>query len=84
MNAGAELLAELYESLKQLHKSSIEQGFKTQALELTLRSFPDTKPMYEAALEQVKTPKVLQEAELLLKGYDAAIAIIRSGQSPSA
>ena len=81
---GNEFLAQLYEGLRRQHEFVYEQGFKVQALELTLRSFPDTRAKYESALAQVKSKEVLDSMRSSLAGHDAAIALLRSGRIGSA
>lgn len=79
-----EQLAKLFEFLKQLHSFAYDLGFKVQALELTLRTFPDTRPVYEDALKQVRSPEALRGIELAMKAYDAQVALARGGSLPSA
>jgi hypothetical protein len=82
--AGQNLLADLFEANRKQDAALFEQGLKIQAMELTLRSFPDTKPTYEEALKRARTPEVVREFERSQSLAFAAIAAIRKGQLPSA
>jgi hypothetical protein len=82
--AGNNLLASLYESLRDLHQTVFDLGFKVQAAEFVLRSFPDTRPVYEDGLKQAKTPEAVQGVELSRKAYNALIAQVRGGPLHSA
>ena len=83
-DAGQELLIHLLEANMRQDKALFDQGIKVQAIELTLRSFPDAKPMYEEALERAKNPEVLAEFQRSQNLALAAIAAIRAGEFPSA
>ena len=83
-DAGRDVLVAIYESLKNLHQTLYEQGFKIQALEFTLKSFPDTRPVYESALDQAKSAEAVQAMNTSTKAYDALIALVRGGPHHSA
>jgi hypothetical protein len=83
-DAGAVLLANLYRAIRDLHHSVFEMGFKVQALEYTLRSFPDTRPVYDEGLKLARTPEAVAAMDLSRKGYDSQIAQALAGTSHSA
>lgn len=82
--AGRELLVGLMEADRQIQSALFEQGLKIQAMELTLRSFPDAKPMYEKSHAALRTPEVVQAHERSQNLSRAAIDSVRKGQFPSA
>jgi hypothetical protein len=82
--AGCNLMADLFEAIRQQEHSLFEQGLKIQAMEFTLRSFPDAKPKYEQSLEALRTPEVVQKHELAQALDRERVAAIRSGRYPSA
>jgi hypothetical protein len=79
---GREFLAGLYESLRDVHMALYNQGFKVRALEYALRSFGNTRDLYDKHLADVTTPEVLQEVERSRLLYEATISAIRQGQFP--
>lgn len=83
LDPGTELLAGLLESNMRHEQALFDQGLKIQAIELTLRSFPDTKPMYEQSLAALRTPQVVQKHEQMQQLALAAIAAVRAGRLPS-
>jgi hypothetical protein len=82
--AGYDLMAELFEALRLHEHSLFEQGLKVQALEFTLRSFPDGKPVYEKSLAEFRTPEVVRKHELAQRLSRERVAAIRAGRFPSA
>jgi|HubBroStandDraft_1064217.scaffolds.fasta_scaffold53452_1 hypothetical protein len=80
--AGRELLALLYESLRDTHDTLFELGFKVKALEGTVRSFGNTRNLYESTLAEVRTPEALRAKELQRSVYESQIQAIRAGRFP--
>jgi hypothetical protein len=83
VTAGRDLLAGLFEANMRYDKALFEQGLKIQAMELTLRSFSDAKPLYDQNLKALRTPELVREHEHSQRLSLAAIAAIRGGQFPS-
>jgi hypothetical protein len=83
LDPGTELLAGLLESNMRHEQALFDHGLKIQAIELTLRSFPDTKPMYEQSLAALRTPELVQAHEHSQRLSRSAIDSIRGGQFPS-
>jgi hypothetical protein len=81
--AGYEILASLLEANIKTNRALFEQGLKIQAMELTLRSFPDAKPMYEKSLAEARTPEVVREFETGERLARASAHSVRVGQFPS-
>jgi hypothetical protein len=82
--AGNNLLISLYESLRDLHQTVFDLGFRVQAAEFALRSFPDIRPVYEDGLKLAKTDEAVSAAELSRKAYNALISQLREGSTYSA
>jgi hypothetical protein len=82
--AGYDLMAELFEMLRIHENALFEQGLKIQAMELTLRSFPDGKVVYEQSLAALRTPELAAKHELAQGLSRARVDAIRAGRYPSA
>lgn len=82
--AGRDILVSIFQSLKDLHRTLYDQGFRIRAAEATLRSFPQTLPVFDALLKDEMAPEQILERDLSLKAYDSLIALARGGPHHSA
>lgn len=83
LDAGTKLLAELLEVNMRHEHALFEQGLKIQALELTTRSFENTKPAYERFHAALRKPELVQEHERSQRLARAAIDSLLAGKLPS-